>query len=143
MIDLRTISDLLIVDLKKNIGELKTVDAHEREFDESTAQSLVLLTPFVLVRYGGGTPEESERTASGGSGVKKRWFFLTVGAQSLRSKKEAQLSCYDMLMALSERYDGATVLGEGEAIVLMYEGDEFLFSQQGLMVYRVALSYYD
>ena len=143
MLKLKDIEDAWIADARAHIAEIKTVTTHEKEFDEQTLINLMPLMPFTLVRYAGTTPEETERNADGSSGIKRRSLQLAVGASTLRSRKEGQRGCYDILDDLRERYDGLTLVIGGVSITFVYDGDQLLFTDGTKVVYGMLLSYCD
>lgn len=147
MIDIGKIEDAWIVDIETNLKAalgLKTIVGHEPKYDDMTLATLMPLTPFVLLRSGRLTPEQSEREASGKSGVKKSEFSIVFGHSSLRSSKDARHGCYDIMAAFMVRYDGGviTVPGEGQ-INLQFEDQVFLDSEGGVVSYMQIYSYYD
>ena len=143
MIDVDVIEDALIADIKANISGLKTVETHETDFDNKTAQQLILLNPFILIKYGGLVPVEGERLANQGSGMKLPRFVFSIGAQSLRTRKDAQRGCYSILKELGARYDGGTLVTAQGDVDLALTREQFLFSDGGLVVYGAEYSYFD
>jgi hypothetical protein len=144
MARLTDIQNAWIADALANITGLKTAASHERDFDESTLASLgqIALPPFALFRYAGSDPTESERGADGSSGMSSSKFALALGAASLISRKENQKGCYELRDDFKERYNGFDLAVTGGATVhLAYEGDGFLFSGGGVMVYYMLFSY--
>lgn len=141
MLRLADIEDALIVDVKANITGVKTCETHEKEFDQLLLQALLPRSPFVLIRYGGTTPDESERLANNASGMNGREFFLSVGSQNQRTRKEAQRGNYDILDDLRERYDGKTMTVGSGSVSLFYKGDRLLFSEENLVVYALVLGF--
>lgn len=141
MLRLADIEDALITDIKANILGVKTCDTHENDFDKMLLQALLPRSPFVLIRYGGTTPDEGERLANNASGMNGREFFLSVGSQNQRTRKEAQRGNYDILDDLRERYDGKTLAATGGGITLYYKGDRLLFSEESLVVYAIVLGF--
>lgn len=141
MLKLKDIEDALLSDIRANITGIKTAETHEAEFDESTLTNLIPRAPFILVRYGGTDPDEGERHADGSSGVSGREFHLTVAAASLRTKKEAQRGCYDLLDALRERYDGLNLVVGSSSVTLAYDGDMHRVTTVGLVIYTLYLKW--
>jgi phage gp37-like protein len=141
MLQLKNIEDALIADVLANIAGIKTCATHEREFDDMLLSALLPRVPFVLIRYGGTNPTESERKANGASGLNGREFHLTIGAESLRSIKESQRGCYDIIDDLRERYDGYNLSVSGESVTLTYDGDNHRFTGQGVVVYNLFLKW--
>ncbi|MBI2428736.1 MAG: hypothetical protein HYV29_08080 [Ignavibacteriales bacterium] len=137
MLALKDIEDAFLADQRMNIAGVKTCDTHEREFDEMILEELMPRVPFILTRYGGTKPDEGERHADNSSGIKGREFHLTIGSESLRTKKEAQRGCYDIMDALIERYDGFVLNVGGSSVTLSYDGDDPFFSSKGLVTYRM------
>ncbi len=136
MLRLADIEDAWMNDAKANITGVKTAETHETEFDDALLTALLPRAPFVLFRYGGTVPDEDERHADGSSGINERRFTLTIGAESLRSKKEAQRGCYDLLDDLRERYDGFRLTVGSSSITLNFDGDTPWSSGQGLVTYK-------
>jgi hypothetical protein len=141
MLALSSIEDALIADIKSNITGVKTCETHEKEFDELILQALLPRSPFVLIRYGGTSPIEEERFANDASGVNRRDFYLSIGSESLRTRKEAQRGDYDLLDEIRERYDGKSLTVGSGSVTLSYKGDFLLFSWKGLVVYALTLSW--
>lgn len=141
MLALKDIEDALLTDARVNISGVKTVETHEKEFDDMLLTNLAPRAPFVLVRYGGTNPNDSERRADGSSGISGREFHLVIGAESFRSKKEGQRAAYDILDDLRERYNGFNLSVSGSSITLAYDGDSFWFSSPGLVVYKLFLKW--
>jgi len=138
---LEDIEDCLIDDMKANIEGIKTVDTHEKEFDEQTLGLLIPRAPFGLIRYVESRGVESEETSEGKEGVIKRSFVLALGASSMRSKKEGQRGCYSLLDQVRNRYDGCHLAVGDEEIVLYWDGDALIYSGKGIIVYAVVLSW--
>jgi len=143
MIGPAKIEDAWKVDAKANITGLKTAATHEASFDVKTLAALMPLTPFILFRWGGISPEPGERMSDEASGVKKSRFFLSIGATSLLSKTAAQRGCYDIIDAVIDRYDGGTITTTDGSVDLALESVNFVFSDGGLIVYGVEFCYYD
>jgi phage gp37-like protein len=141
MLSLADIEDALITDVKANITGVKTCETHEKEFDQMLLSALLPRSPFVLIRYGGTNPIEEERYANGASGLNSREFYLSVGSESQRTRKEAQRGNYDLLDDLRERYDGRTMTVGAGAVTLGYKGDRLLFSENNLVVYALVLGW--
>lgn len=141
MIALEDIEDALKADMKANITGLKTVETHEKEFDKALLSALLPRAPFTLIRYGGTNPHDDERHADNSSGMNGREFHLTIGAESLRSKKEGQRGVYKFLDMIKERYDGMQLTVGSESISLHYDGDAFWFSSDSLVVYKMFLKW--
>jgi hypothetical protein len=141
MLALEDIEDALITDAKANITGLQTCVTHEKDIDEQTLQALLPKAPFSLIRYGGTEPIEDQRMADGGAGMKKREFYLAIGAASLRSKKEGQRGAYDLLDDFRDRYDGLTLPVGSGFVTFAYGGDRLVLSIYGLVVYIMILSW--
>jgi len=141
MLRLSDIEDALIADIKVGIAGVKTCETHEKEFDQMLLAALLPRSPFVLIRYGGTTPNEEERLSDNASGLNNREFFLSVGSENQRSRKEAQRGNYDLLDDLKERYDGKNLVVGASAVHLFYKGDYLLFSQDNLVVYALILGW--
>jgi hypothetical protein len=140
MIPIADIEDELIEDIKVSVTGIKTVDTLEQEFNEETLKGLFLKAPLVLIRWVELKPNESERGADGGSGIKHEQYLLVIGAQSLRSRKERQRGCYSIIDILRERYDGGHVLTvEGAEITLQLEAIRYLFTANGVTYYGMWL----
>jgi hypothetical protein len=144
MLKLEDIEDAFIEDAKANIEGVRSVETHEKEFDDMALITLMPRAPFILVRYGGTEIIETERGAAGQSGLKKRSFHLAVGSQFLRTRKAMQRGCYDIMDSMRERYDGFNLTVGSESITLAYDGDGLLASpKQGPIVYGMILSWYE
>lgn len=143
MIPIDKIEDALIAEIKASVAGIKTVEVHESHFDERTLAALIPYTPFVLIRYGRLRPVETERGADAGSGVKRRSFFLSIGSKSLRSRKETQRGCYEILNTLRDQFDGGVVTTSEGTVHFALADEDFLFSHSGLIVYGAEYFFYD
>jgi phage gp37-like protein len=137
MLSLKDIEDALIADAKANISGVKTVETHEKEFDAMVLSALLPRTPFIFIRYNGTTPAEDERRADNAAGISGREFVMTVGAESLRTRKDAQRGAYDLLDALRERYNGLALAVGAETIIFYYDGDRWIFTSDSLVAYQI------
>lgn len=147
MIDLGKVEDAWIADIEANLKAplgLKTVVTHEPEYDNRTLQSLMPMTPFVLLRSGRFKAIEDQRKADGSSGLNESVFSIVFGATSLRDKKDARHGNYTIMKAFKERYDGGkiTITGEGQ-INLRFVDQNFLDSEGGVIAYIQLYSYDD
>jgi phage gp37-like protein len=145
MIPVKDIQDAWIADinahLKGSLG-INTVDTHQPEYDNRTLAELMVLTPFVLLRYGRLQAVESERAADGGSVLRRQEFSLVFGDTSLLSSEEARAGCYAMLDAFRDRYDGGTlVVPDKGQIDLQLEEEMFLDSDGGVVAYYAIYSF--
>lgn len=147
MIDFDKVEDVWISDIEANLKAslgLKTIVSHEPEYDNRTLQSLMPLAPFVLLRCGRLKPVEDQRKSDGSSGMNRSEFSIVFGATSLRERKEARNSCYGMMKAFRERYDGGKIVVTGQGqINLQFEEQVFLDSDGGVIAYVQIYSYYD
>lgn len=141
MVSLADTEDALIADMTAAVSGVKTIATHEKEFDKSILSALLPRSPFVLIRYGGTDPDETERHADGSSGMNGREFYLSIGAESLRTRKEAQRGAYDILDAIRVRYDGLTLTTDSGEVTLAYKGDRLLSSEDSLVVYVLILGW--
>ena len=137
------VEDVFMADVVEEIAGIRTVAPHEKEFDETTLVALAPKTPFALVRYGGSTPIESERGARGENTSSSKSFHLALGAQSLRSKKDSQRGCYELMDDFEARYNGLTLTVNGVPITFVYDGDAFLFRalNVNLTVYGMVIGF--
>lgn len=141
MLDLKDIEDALIIDIKANIPGMKTVATHEKEFNTFLPEALRTYAPFILIHYDGTHPKVGEHHADDSSGVCERGFNLTIGTESLRSKKESQRGAYEILDQLRNRYNGYVMTIGDESITIVYDGDDFLFTSNSLTAYSLYLKW--
>lgn len=141
MLALEDIEDALIADMKANIPGMKTVETHEKEFNTFMPETLKAYTPFILIHYGGTKPKDGERHADNSSGISDRGFNLSIGAESLRSKKQGQRGAYGILDQLRNRYNGFVLNVGSFSVTLSYDGDDFLFTSKSVTAYALYLTW--
>jgi hypothetical protein len=141
MLKLKDIEDAFIADIKANIAGVKTCETHEKDFDKMLLTALIPRSPFILIRYGGTVPTESERRADNSSGMSNRNFYLSIGSENQRTRKEAQRGNYDLIDDLIERYNGKSLTVGSGAASFYYKGDQLLFSEDSLVVYAMVIGW--
>lgn len=145
MIAVKEIRKAFITDINANLKAtlgLQTVTPHYPKYDKQTLASLMPLSPFVLVRYAGLKPIESERRADGSSGANRQLFSVVVGASGVLDQKDNMSDCEAILDALRDRYDGfALTVSTFGQVEFAIESEDFLESDGGLMAYYAVYSF--
>ena len=136
MIHIEKTEDAIIERIRNNIPDVRTVETFEGEFDEAQVSQLLVLTPFVLVHYGGAIADEVQRLENFASGVVNEEFDFTVGTKSLRSRREGQVGAYEIMEQLQSLFDGVRFDVEESTVTLGFSRQAFLFSAGGLIVYQ-------
>ena len=143
MISVEKTQDALMADVKANITGLKTVDVFEGEFGQKTLAEFILLTPFVIGSYRLLPIDDTQRQASGASGIKMHQFEFIVGAATLLHRTKAQRNCLSIIDSLIERYDGKPLTVEDDQVTFVLGSIKPIDGYIGLVVYSVALWVYD
>lgn len=143
MIAIDKVEDALIAAIKLQQPTLKTVQTLERDFTPEELDKTLVLAPFLLVRYDGLDPLESEREATGGSGMKQQDFILYAGSLSRRSAREGQVGCYTILDGLRTLLDGKNLMVEGEPITFALTAEAYVFTYKGLITYQAVYSIFE
>jgi phage gp37-like protein len=138
MIDTEKIEDAMIARIKGGLPGLKTVEPYEAKYDQSQVSQMLILSPFVLVHFGGLDVDEEKRLAGLASGTVEEIFEFTVGAKSLRSPREGQVGAYGILRTLKSLFDGKLLEVDGVKIPMGLVSERFVSSQDGLLVYSAS-----
>jgi hypothetical protein len=92
--------------------------------------------------YGGLDVIEEKRLETFGAGLVRQYFHLTIGTNSLRSKREGQIGAYEILQEVGMLFDGQTIDVGGQNVPLGLVDENFVRSEGGLILYGTTYAAY-